>query len=252
MERADSSDLACGVVLHSAPGYPAFPVRLATEIFLRARARLPQQRPLTLWDPCCGSGYLLTVLGLLHRDALRQLVATDADPDPLELAAKNLALLTPEGLSAREDERREQSVRFDKPAYLEAADAAGRLRERLDRGGALPYALRTADVFAPASLAAALAVPDGAEGGSALVPDLVVTDLPYGERTRWEGEVPDGAPVLAMLRSLASVLPEHAVIAVTDRSRRIPVAPVPALERLKIGTRSAVLVRAGDVQDAHR
>ncbi|WP_308405708.1 rRNA methyltransferase [Streptomyces tardus] len=251
MERADSSDLACGVVLHSAPGYPAFPVRLATEIFLRARARLPQEHPMTLWDPCCGSGYLLTVLGLLHRDALRQLVATDADPDPLELAAKNLALLTPEGLSAREDERREQSVRFGKPAYLDAADAAVRLRERLDcGGGALPYALRTADVFAPASLAAALAAPDGAEGGPAIVPDLVLTDLPYGERTHWEGEVPDGAPVSAMLRSLASVLPGHAVIAVTDRSRRIPIAPVPALERLKIGTRSAVLVRAGDVLDA--
>ncbi|MFJ6696915.1 rRNA methyltransferase [Streptomyces sp. NPDC091272] len=241
VERVDSSDLACGVVLHSAPGYPAFPVRLATEIFLRARARLPGDGPVTLWDPCCGSGYLLTVLGLLHRRSLRQVIASDVDPAPLELAAKNLALLSPHGLTAREQERREQSERFAKPAYLEAAAAARRLRDRLSAGGGgLPAAVHTADVFDPRSLAAAVA-------GSA--PDVVLTDLPYGERTHWEGSVP-GQPVTGMLRSLASVLPAHAVIALTDRSRKIPVAPVPTLERLKVGTRSAVLVRAGDVLDS--
>ncbi|MBC2875760.1 MULTISPECIES: rRNA methyltransferase [Streptomyces] len=241
VERSDAADFACGVVLHSAPGYPAFPVRLATEIFLRARTRLPGDGPVTLWDPCCGSGYLLTVLGLLHRRSLRRVIASDVDPAPLELAAKNLALLSPEGLTARERERREQSERFAKPSYLESAAAARRLRERLDAdGGALPYAVGPADVFDPRSLSAVLA-------GAA--PDIVLTDLPYGERTHWDGAVP-GQPVAGMLRSLASVLPAHAVIAVTDRSRKIPVAPVPTLERLKIGTRSAVLVRAADVLDA--
>ncbi|NUP14865.1 MAG: rRNA methyltransferase [Streptomyces sp.] len=241
VERIDSSDLACGVVLHSAPGYPAFPVRLATEIFLRAKALLPGDGPVTLWDPCCGSGYLLTVLGMLHRGSLRRVIASDVDPAPLELAAKNLALLSPDGLTARELQRREQSERFAKPSYLEAAHAAGRLRERLTAdGGALPFTIRTADVFDPRSLSAVVA-------GSA--PDVVLTDLPYGERTHWEGQVP-GQPVTGMLRSLASVLPAHAVIAVTDRSRKIPVAPVRTLERLKIGTRSAVLVRAADVLDA--
>uniref|UniRef100_UPI0000683337 RRNA METHYLTRANSFERASE n=1 Tax=Streptomyces viridochromogenes TaxID=1938 RepID=UPI0000683337 len=241
VERMDSSDLACGVVLHSAPGYPAFPVRLATEIFQRALARLPGDGPVTLWDPCCGSGYLLTVLGLLHRRSLRQVIASDVDPAPLELAAKNLALLSPAGLTARELERREQSERFGKPSYLEAAQAARRLRERLTaEGGALPCAIRTADVFDPRALSAVLA-------GSA--PDVVLTDLPYGERTHWEGQVP-GQPVAGLLRSLASALPAHAVIAVTDRSRKIPVAPVKALERLKIGTRSAVMVRAADVLEA--
>lgn len=241
VERIDSSDFACGVVLHSAPGFPAFPVRLATEIFLRARARLPGDGPVTLWDPCCGSGYLLTVLGLLHRRSLRQVIASDVDPAPLELAAKNLALLSPAGLTARELERRRQSERFAKPSYLEAAHAARRLRDRLSADGeALPFTMRVADVFDPRSLSAVVA-------GSA--PDVVLTDLPYGERTHWEGTVP-GQPVAGMLRSLASVLPAHAVIAVTDRSRRIPVAPVRALERLKIGTRSAVLVRAADVLDA--
>jgi len=32
--RADHRDLASGFVLRSAPGHPAFPVRLAEELFL--------------------------------------------------------------------------------------------------------------------------------------------------------------------------------------------------------------------------
>ncbi|MER5213957.1 rRNA methyltransferase [Streptomyces sp. NPDC002838] len=240
-ERVDSTDLACGVVLHSAPGYPAFPVRLAVEIFLRGLDHLPDDGPVTLWDPCCGSGYLVTVLGLLQRRSLRRVIASDVDPEPVGLARKNLALLTPEGLAARERERREQSERFAKPSYLEAADAARRLRERLTAdGGGLPCTVGTADVFDAEALARVV---------SGSPPDLVVTDLPYGERTQWAGEVP-GEPVTGMLRSLASVLPPHAVIAVTDRARKIPVAPVRPLERLKIGTRSAVLVRASAVRDA--
>lgn len=39
--RSDHRDLASGFVLRSAPGYPAFPVRLAQELFLRAAAYLP-------------------------------------------------------------------------------------------------------------------------------------------------------------------------------------------------------------------
>ncbi len=95
-EREDYSDLASGSVLRSAPGYPAFPVRLAQELFLRAATHRPAA-PLTLWDPCCGSGYLVTVIGLLHRPRLRRVIATDVQPQAVSLATENLALLTGRG-----------------------------------------------------------------------------------------------------------------------------------------------------------
>jgi 23S rRNA (guanine2535-N1)-methyltransferase len=74
--------------------------------------------------------------------------------------------------------------------------------------------------------------------------DLVITDVPYGGLTDWGGRMPAGEPVPALLRALADVVPEHAVLAVTMRARKVPLDGVPALERVRVGTRSAALVRA--------
>jgi 23S rRNA (guanine2535-N1)-methyltransferase len=92
--RNDYRDLASGHVFHSLPGYPAFPVRLAQEMVLRAASHLPADRPLTVWDPCSGSGYLASVVGLPNRARIGTLVCSDIDPDAVSLAARNLDLLT--------------------------------------------------------------------------------------------------------------------------------------------------------------
>ncbi|MBB6174762.1 hypothetical protein HNR23_004822 [Nocardiopsis mwathae] len=237
-ERADRSDLATGQVLRSAPGHPGFPVRLADELFQRAAAHLGPG-PLGLWDPCCGSGYLATVLGLLHRDRLGHVLATDVDPDALGIAARNLALLTADGLAARERELRAGAVEFAKPSFLERADAARRLADGLARlGGDLPHTARPGDAFAPE--------PPGHPV------DLVLTDVPYGDLTHWSGAAPaSGAadPVPALMRSLASVLPDRAVLAVTARTRRIVLPQgVCALERVRVGNRAAALVRVAELR----
>ncbi|ASU86460.1 rRNA methyltransferase [Nocardiopsis gilva YIM 90087] len=232
-ERADRSDLATGHVLRSAPGHPGFPVRLADELFQRAASHLGSD-PLRLWDPCCGSGYLATVLGLLHRDRLAHILATDVDPDALGIAARNLDLLTVDGLAARERELRAGAAEFGKPSFLERADAARRLADGLaGLGGDLPHTVRPGDAF----------VPDPPEHPV----DLVVTDVPYGDLTHWSGDVPAPGtdPLPALLHSLASVLPDHAVLAVTARARKIPLPDgVRALERVRVGNRAAVVLHA--------
>lgn len=220
---ADHSDLAGGSVLHSAPGFPAFPVRLADELFLRAAARLPD-RPLRLWDPCCGSGYLVTALGLRHR--VERIWASDADPAAVELARRNLRLLTPDGMTAREEELWQRAETFGKPAYASAADAARRLRP--DR--VVPAEAEVADAFHPEPREA----------------DVVLTDIPYGERTTWLGDVP-GEPVRALARALSRAVPEEAIVVLCARTRKIDLG-VPARERVRVGTRAAFLGRAGDLR----
>jgi 23S rRNA (guanine2535-N1)-methyltransferase len=215
-ERADYRDLASGSVLRSAPGHPAFPVRLAQELFLRAVTHLPEG-PLTLWDPCCGSGYLATVLGLLHRPRLQRVIATDIAPEAVSLASSNFALLTSARLAARADELRARQSAFGKPSY---GEAAGRLAATL------------------------------AAGVSSAAPDVVVTDLPYGTQTGWGGHnVPQTEPIHGMLRALCAVLPEHAVLAVTTQSRKFPLPPdVRPLERFRVGTRASFTGRAGELR----
>ncbi|GAA4899959.1 rRNA methyltransferase [Streptomonospora salina] len=232
-ERRDQSDLASGNVLRSAPGHPGFPVRLADELFQRAAARLPDA-PLSLWDPCCGSGHLAASVGLLHRDRLSRLLATDTDPAALSIAERNLALLTRSGLADRERGLRADAAELSKPALLERAGTAARLAERLDGlGGDLGHRVRAGDAFAPV-------VPEHPV-------DLVLTDVPYGGLTAFSGAAPAGDPVPALVRALAAVVPGHAVLAVTARTRKVPLPEgVRALERVRVGVRAAALVRAAD------
>ncbi|MEO3805556.1 rRNA methyltransferase [Nonomuraea sp. B1E8] len=237
--RADYSDLSSGSVLHSAAGFPAFPVRLASEIFQRALALRGGDRPAVVWDPCCGSGYLLTVLALSHRSRIASVLASDLDPEALGLAGRNLALLGRAGLAARAADLEARSVRFGKPAYGAAAHAAHRLAAELDAaGGDVPHAVRQADVFDPDQLRRAL-------GHRA--PDIVVTDVPYGEQTHWYGS---GAAsgVTGMVAALSAVLPPGSVIAVTVRGRKVPVehGPRPRTS-FKIGTRAVALFQTSGV-----
>lgn len=59
-------DLASGKVILHRTGYPNFPVRLAQEIFFRCLNYLDNSDSICIYDPCCGGGYLLTVLGFLN------------------------------------------------------------------------------------------------------------------------------------------------------------------------------------------
>ena len=144
--RESYADLSGGV-LHSAPGFPAFPARLASEMFQRALALTPNPTA-QVWDPCCGSGHLLTTLTLLHRDRITSVLGSDVDHAALELARKNLALLSKHGMTARANELQARAERLSKPAYLDAAAAAQRLARRLASGdGSFDYNIAPADVF---------------------------------------------------------------------------------------------------------
>ena len=97
-EDRDYSDFAGGRVIYSLPGAPAFPARLASEIFLRGQKLTAKSSPLRLFDPCCGGAYHLAAIGFLHGAAVEHILAADIDRRALDLAEKNLGLLTGAGL----------------------------------------------------------------------------------------------------------------------------------------------------------
>ncbi len=116
-EKEDYSDYASGQVFYSAPGQPAFPVRLASEIFQRARTLFEGSAPVSLYDPCCGSGYHLTTLGFLHHQAIASITASDIDPQVTKLATRNSSLLTTEGLAQRRQAIAEDWQKFGKASH---------------------------------------------------------------------------------------------------------------------------------------
>jgi len=162
---ADYSDFAGGQVLHSAPGFPGFPARLAIELFERARLLTGRTR-VGVWDPMCGAGGIVTTLGLARPEAITRLLATDISADAVALASKNLGLVSEVGLRRRARELAGRSAA--------RAAAAERLRMRLE--GSPPIDRRTAVLDATRL--------DGAEAHEPGRIDIVITDLPYGHQTR--------------------------------------------------------------------
>lgn len=202
-DKADYRDLASGQVLLSAPGQPAFPVRLVSEIFQRARALLGNPAAVSLYDPCCGSGYHLAVLGFLHREALANLTASDIDPETVKLATRNLSLLTLEGLDQRRQAIAADWQAFGKASHQLALASADRLLVRLAEAPALPTRVFVADATQPGQIVAHLDHPV----------DLVLSDLPYGQLTAWQGERKTQQPIWHLLEQLRPVLHEHSVVA---------------------------------------
>ena len=103
-DNANFEDFASGRVLYGGDGIPNFPVRLLNEIFGRAASHIAPREHLTVFDPCCGGGYSLTVLGFCHNAIIDRLYGSDIDPRMVAHARKNAALLTRNGMIARRAE----------------------------------------------------------------------------------------------------------------------------------------------------
>src|SRR4029077_18014228 len=104
IEQPNYSDLASGRVFYSRPGYPPFPIRLASEIFQRCMAIRTAEHlstPCVLFDPCCGAAYHLSVLAYLHREYIREVIGSDVEEVAIALAKRNLDLLSLSGLDRR-------------------------------------------------------------------------------------------------------------------------------------------------------
>jgi len=245
-ERGDYSDFASGRVFRSLPGRTAFPVRLADELFQRCLALRPPERrdsPVTLYDPVCGGATLLCTLALLHWRAIRRIVASDADPEAVALAGRNLALLTQEGMAERRREIAALHAEFGKDSHAEALRSADRLAARLDdlvQLHPLETRLFQADALDPTGLGPHL------ESGSV---GVVIADVPHGRHTRWlDGEaeraISDGNTAnWHLLEALRPALAPDAVVAIVgDKAQRARHERYAPAGTLQLGKRRATFL----------
>lgn len=243
-QRQDYSDYASGRVFYNLPGHPAFPIRLANEIFLRCmkiRKTSGCTAPARLYDACCGGAYHLAVLAYFHWENIADITASDIDPDSLSVAARNLSLLTLEGLDRRIQEVSELQSLYGKASHSEALASAsvlkGRLAENLS-GHSIPTNLFQADALEKGPISDAF----GEEKA-----DLVITDVPYGLKSSWQlsnSASEQDAPITRMLDTLTQILSSHAVVAVaTTRQDRAAHPGFIQVGKLKLGLRSITFLK---------
>lgn len=231
-------DLASGRVLYNARGTTAFPVRLASELVQRCFEQLEQkgvQGPYTLYDPCCGGGYLLTVLGLLHGDRIDSVYASDINAEVLGVARNNLSLLTPVGMERRRRELTDMAEKFGKPSHREALASLDVL------AGGLVYSQVKQTVVFQADATAAMPTAEAPRDVH-----LAITDLPYGSLVDWQGASHD--PVTDTLGNLHPLLaPGQSVVAViADKGQKLKHERFRRLQHFKVGKRQVALFETLD------
>jgi len=240
-EQLDYSDLASGRVFHSLPGHPAFPVRLASEIFQRCMANretiYKNSTRCVLYDPCCGAAYHLSVLAYLHREHIQEVIGSDVDEKAVALAKRNLELVSIAGLDKRIIEISAMSERYGKASHKDALRSAQILRSN-SLALARKYPVRTRAFRANSTESREIF-----NNIKAKSVDIVSTDVPYGQHSDWYS--PEGIdPIEAMLDVLRNVLSRSSLVAITsDKRQKVSHEKYQRIEQFKIGKRRVVILK---------
>ncbi len=224
-ENRNFEDFASGRVLLHRTGYPNFPVRLAQEVFCRCMERIGSPEQICIYDPCCGGGYLLTVLGFLNYGRIGSIAASDISAEAVELARENLSLLCLEGLRQRIEQLGRLRDLHGKSSSLEALESAENLLG-IVTGAARGIELEVfqADILSP-----------GALEGRDFKADIVFTDVPYGNLVEWQEGQEDA---LCLPDRLLPVIKDTSVVAVcSDKRQKFRSDYFRRLEKQAVGKR---------------
>lgn len=244
-ERENYELYASGGVLYAVPGHPAFPVRLASEIFRRCMAHRQAQGMsgrCLLYDPCCGGAYHLTTIAYFNGAHIDQIIGSDIDDRAVSFAGRNLGLLTLDGLEQRITELEALHAQFGKESHALALRNAGVLQAQL-RTLLQAHALRACVFRADATDAQQMAA--GLNGAQ---PDVVISDIPYGLHSNWRADTRALAeaadPVVRLLDALLPLLAPHAVVAIAaPKTGKIRHERYRRLERFQLGKRQIVILQ---------
>lgn len=219
-------DLACGRVIYHKAGFPNFPVRLTQEIFGRCLSYLEKEKEVSVYDPCCGSAYLLTVLGFYNMDTIASIIASDISMEAVEVAKQNLLLLSQKGLENRINILENEYSKYQKKSHFEAIESAKRLQKQLKLSCQCP----SSKIFQKNIMLK----------NKSLIPnfkvDIVITDVPYGGLVEWQELETDGCNIL--LDNLIPFLNDKSVVAIcSDKKQKFCSDKYIRLEKQFIGKR---------------
>jgi 23S rRNA (guanine2535-N1)-methyltransferase len=240
----DYSDLASGRVFHSLPGHPAFPVRLASEIFQRCmvgREKIyDNSDPCILYDPCCGTAYHLSILAYLHGEHIREVIGSDIDGKAVAIAKRNLDLLSIAGLNQRIGEISQLFEIYNKDSHKDALSSSHILKNRiftLTQEHPIITKVFEADATDSTTILKNIK-PDSV--------DIVFTDVPYGQHSHWQSSQSNELlnPVWSMLNALTSILTSESVVAiVSGKKQKVSHESFQRIEQFQIGKRRVVILR---------
>jgi tRNA G10 N-methylase Trm11 len=181
---------------------------------------------------------LLSTIAYLHWEKIEYLIGSDIDEGALELAERNLSLVTPEGLSDRMSSIKAMLAEYGKASHAEALDSARRMHDQLityRRKHRIKPHLFQADATNSVGLERYL---------TEIQADIVMTDLPYGQNSFWQGRKKSTTDYIwEMLDALIGVLDKPGIVAiVADKGQKIGHGAYRRVEQIRIGKRQITIL----------
>lgn len=224
-ENDNFEDFASGRVLYSGKGIPNFPIRLLNEMYGRAKSYLEKKQDIVLYDPCCGGGYALTVLGFFGNTDVKKIYGSDIDENMIIYAKKNAGLLTGAGLANRKNEIEQMYKKYGKQSHMEALESCNKLKSMLEK-----------------EIVAEFFKADCTKELPSIFPDIIITDVPYGKLVEWENE--EAISIDCMLEQLWLISHEKTILAVCmDKKQKITCQKWERLEKHNVGKRKFEILK---------
>ncbi len=219
-------DFSAGRVIYNAKGMTNFPVRLAQEIYGRCLQYSPKKRNICLYDCCCGGGYLLTVLGFLNQDTIGKIIGSDINMEMLDIAKKNLSLLTAEGINNRILEIEQMIASYQKQSHIEAKNSAIKLKSLIKTN--IEFEVFQSDALKTIN--------------HDIKPDIIITDVPYGNLVSWEGN--EENVIDKLLDSLCKICSSDTIIGLCmNKKQKVSNEKFIRLEKQQIGKRKFEILK---------
>jgi SAM-dependent methyltransferase len=229
LKKDNYEDFSSGRFFYHKPNYSNYPVRLAGELFCRCLEYIDKTDEIVLYDPCCGSGYMLTVLGYLFNDKIKAIYASDISVEAIELAEKNLSLLWNTGIEGRKNELRDLYEKYARKPHKDALGSLDKLRENIRRE--IEVSCYIEDILNK-----------NKSIKSGFIADIVMTDVPYGSLSAWSDH--EGEQINTLLETLKPVITQSSIISIShNKSQKLIHNSFKKMEVLKIGRRVIELVK---------
>lgn len=225
-KKGNYEDFAAGRVIYNIKGMTNFPVRLAQEIYGRCLEYSIKKNNICLYDCCCGGGYLLTVLGFLNQDTIGKIIGSDINMEMLDIAKKNLSLLSKEGINKRIAEIEQMIASYQKESHIEAKNSAIRLKNLIRNN--IEFEVFQCDALDTINLEEK--------------PDIIITDVPYGDMIDWKGNEENAIDKL--LDSLHEICSRDTIVGLCmNKKQKVRNEKFIRLEKEQIGKRRFEILR---------
>lgn len=212
-------DFSSGRVLYNAKGIPNFPVRLLQEMYYRAKSYLKKDQDIIVYDPCCGGGYVLTILGLFDNYNISKIYGSDIEQSMVIFAKKNLNLLSYAGMEDRKQEVIHLYQEYGKQSHMEALKSCERLEKMLKT-----------------EIETKLFVADCTKQLPYINPDIILTDVPYGQLVDWKAK--EELSIDQMMEQLWNISNSDTILVVCmDKKQKIKNKNWTRIEKHMVGKR---------------